>query len=166
MYNSDFITQIRANGGDTSYVPTTTIYSTTDEIVQPQAGKGASGFIISGSANADSSNTELQSTCGVGTPAGSLVTHEGTLYNSVAWALFEDALTHEGPGQLSRINLPLQCSKFATDGLGIVDVLDTEFAIPVAALNILLYNPKTFDEPQLPLYASKAPASSSCTAQK
>lgn len=94
--------RLRSNGGDSAYVPTTTVYSLTDEIVQPQQGTGASGF-IQDSGHISVSNTFLQGAC-LGGPAGLVCTHEGVLYNPVAYALIKDALTHDGPGNFDRVS--------------------------------------------------------------
>lgn len=95
-YNSDFVTKLRFNGGDSAYVPTTTVYSLTDEIVQLQVGTAASGY-LNDARNVGVANTFLQGAC-AGQPAGGLYTHEGVLYNPVAYALVVDVLQHTGPG--------------------------------------------------------------------
>jgi hypothetical protein len=66
--------------------------------------------------------SELQNVCSVIRPAGTLYAHEGVLYNPFAFALAKDALTHEGPGELSRIDVVSECQKIVADGLGFPDL--------------------------------------------
>ena len=146
-YTSAFITTLRADGGDAAYVPTTTVYSAFDEVVQPQSGgASASAFLVG------ASNNQVQQLC-PDLPAGGVYTHEGVLYNPLAYALAVDALTHDGPGESSRIDLDSLCSQVVTEGLSLEDVVATEGLIPIAALNIVLYEPKTLTEPAIMGYA-------------
>ncbi|CZR54690.1 uncharacterized protein PAC_04574 [Phialocephala subalpina] len=78
--DSNLIKTLIANGGDSAYVPTTTIYSIFDEIVLPQDDK-ASGH-INDARGVGASNNELQSLC-PDLPARDIYTHEGVLHNSV-----------------------------------------------------------------------------------
>lgn len=150
--NSTFVRTLLAGGGDSAYVPTTTVYSSFfDEIVQPQTGTGASAF-LKNAHGAGVTNNEVQAIC-PGQPAGSFFTHEGVLYNPLAFYLAQDALQHGGPGQISRLDLESICQQYAADGLSILDVLDTEATIPQALLNILFYFPKSLTEPALQAYA-------------
>ena len=151
-YDSNFVSTLRSNGGDSAYVPTTTIYSIFDEIVQPQANPDASGF-INDARSVGTSNTQLQAVC-PGLPAGGPYTHEGVLFNPIAFALAVDALTHDGPGDINRIDLATECNKIAADGLSLTDVLATEGVIAAATINLLLYFPKLFDEPAIMSYAA------------
>lgn len=148
-YNSDFVTKLRSNGGDSAYVPTTTVYSLTDEIVQPQEGTAASGF-IQDMRGVGASNTFLQGAC-LGQPAGLLYTHEGVLYNPVAYALVVDALQHNGPGSFDRVKG--QCGSVVAPGISLTDVIETEALIPLAVLNIFNYLPKVVQEPGIKGYA-------------
>lgn len=75
--------------------------------------------------NVGVSNTQVQLAC-PGLPAGGPYTHEGMLYNPLSFALAVDALTHPGPGSLSRINLASICSQSVTAGLTAQDVVLTE----------------------------------------
>jgi hypothetical protein len=110
--------------GDSAYVPTTSVYSETDQIVQPQAGTGASAYILD-ARNVGVTNADLQLTC-PGQPAGSFVTHELVLVNGLAVALAKDALQNPGPGSLARINLAEACSDYLAPGLDLNDFLLAE----------------------------------------
>jgi hypothetical protein len=149
-YNSHFVTQLRKNGGDSAYVPTTTIYSLLDEIVEPQDGTAASGF-INDARGIGVSNTFLQGAC-FAQPAGTIFTHEGVLYNSVAYALVVDALKNPGPGSFARVEG--QCADAVAAGISLSDVIETESLIPLAVLGIFSYLPKALSEPALKAYAT------------
>jgi len=151
-YTSAFVTTLRSNGGDSAYVTTTTIYSGFfDEVVEPQQGTAASAYLLD-ARNVGVTNNEVQLIC-PGQPAGGFYTHEGVLYNSVAAALIVDALTHDGPGQASRISSSV-CQDIAAPGLTLDDVIETEGLIPQALINVLLYFPKLNNEPALMSYAA------------
>ena len=142
---SKFIQTLRAFGGDSAYVPTTTVYSGFfDEIVEPQQGTGASAFILD-ARNIGVSNTEVQAVC-PGQPASSFYTHEGTLYNPIAYALVVDALANKGPGQLSRINKNAICGNYLTEGLDLADFLLTENSILIAGAAILAHVPTSSNQ--------------------
>nr|POE49011.1 lipase b [Quercus suber] len=147
-YNSKFITRLRLNGGDSAYVPTTTVYSGFfDEIVEPQQGTGASAYLLDRQ-HEGVSNNEVQQVC-AGQAAGGFYLHEGTLYNNLGYALAIDALTHDGPGRASRLNLKQVCALPITKGLDLADVLLTENAIAIAGLSILTYPSPVFVEPPI-----------------
>lgn len=149
---SEFINTLRSNGGDSGYVPTTSIYSSFfDEIVQPQRGLEASAFLLD-SRKVGVTNFEVQKVCAT-YPAGTFYTHEGVLYNPLAFAVAVDALTNDGPGNLSRIAVEEICSTYLAPGLGLDELLVTENAILTAGLSLLLYLPKVVDEPAIREYA-------------
>ncbi|KAF2161828.1 hypothetical protein M409DRAFT_27884 [Zasmidium cellare ATCC 36951] len=151
-YNSNFIKTLRSNGGDSAYVTTTTIYSGFfDEIVEPQQGTAASAYLLD-ARQVGVTNNEVQTIC-PGQPAGSFYTHEGTLYNPIGYALLVDALSHDGPGQVSRIDLNSICGQYLTSGLDLSDLLLTENSILTAAVTTLLYPDSTTVEPAIKAYA-------------
>lgn len=152
-YTSNFITTLRSDDGDSAYVPTTTIYSLFDEIVQPQTSGTSASAYLNDARGVGVSNNMVQQLC-PDLPAGGVYTHEGVLYNPLAYALTVDALTHDGPGESSRIDLGSLCSEVATEGLSLEDVVATEGLIPIAAINIVVYEPKTLTEPAIMAYAA------------
>ncbi|KAG9965175.1 alpha/beta-hydrolase, partial [Aureobasidium melanogenum] len=150
---SNFIDQLRLNGGDSAYVPTTTVYSGLfDEIVEPQQGTGASAY-LNDIRNVGVTNNYLQGIC-PGLPGGSFYTHEGVLYNPIAFGLVKDALINGGAGQTSRLDLNTLCNMYLAEGLNVSDLLLTENAILVAALSLVLYEPKVSAEPSIKAYAT------------
>lgn len=152
-YDSPFIAALRSDGGDSAYVPTTTIYSGFfDEIVEPQQGAGASAF-LKDARNIGVSNYQVQATCPKGSPAAGFYTHESMLVNPLTFALIEDALTHAGPGKASRLNLASVCSTAITPGLTLTDFLATEATIPFAGFQILRYPGKVVAQPAVKSYA-------------
>jgi hypothetical protein len=149
---SNFIQALRSNGGDSAYVPTTTIYSGLyDEIVEPQQGTIASAF-INDARGVGVSNNEVQSVC-AGRIAGGFYGHAGVLFHPLAYALFVDALTHEGPADLSRIDKSV-CDLYAAQGLDLDDVIATSGLIPIAGVLLLTYPVKLVKEVALRPYAS------------
>lgn len=117
---SRFVSRLRADGGDSAYVPTTTFYSGFfDEIVGPQQGTIASAF-LNDARGVGVLNNEVQVRCG-GRPGGPFYGHAGVLFNPLTYALIVDALNNDGPGNLSRIDVPtvtvqLVCSAWAGFG--------------------------------------------------
>lgn len=150
-FTSDFITTLRSNGGDSAYVPTTSIYSGfIDEIVEPQSGELASAF-IQDARGVGVSNNEVQVLC-KGTEADALYTHEGTLYNPIGYALAIDALTHDGPGDFSRVGASA-CNTYLAQGLDEGDLVVTETSILVAAVALIFDKDKSYHEPAIKSYA-------------
>jgi hypothetical protein len=123
-YDSNLITTMRANDGDSAYVPTTSVYSGIDELVSPQVGLNASAR-LNDVRGVGATNIQIQMAC-PGLPAGSLYTHDPLLFNSLVYALFADALTHDGPADLSRIDLDTVCNQIIAPGLVLSDLLGTE----------------------------------------
>ncbi|KZL65009.1 lipase b precursor [Colletotrichum incanum] len=152
IYDSQFVHTLRAKGGDSAYVPTTSIFSATDEIVQPQSGPGASA-ILKDEHGVEVSNIEVQKACPK-TPAGGEVTHEGMLYNSLAFALLKDALENEGPGKMERIDKNV-CGDPAAGKLDKIEIKATEAVLGDAAKNVLKYPNKVKREPAIKDYAKQ-----------
>lgn len=123
-YNADFIEALRAAGGASAWVPTTTLYTGTDDFVQPQHGTNASGFLAD-ERNVGVSNIELQLNCPLDSPA--LVgTHESLLWGQPLQVLIKDALIHDGPASIERIaSWNSACSMLAAEGLSLPDVIGT-----------------------------------------
>jgi len=138
---------MRANGGDSAYVPTTVIYSLTDEVVQPQSGDGASSP-LKDDRGVGVTNVAVQEACPAQV-AGSFYTHEGIAYNPLAYALARDAVLNEGTGQLSRLNLTEICGNYLAPTLTLENFILTENNVVVAAILTLLYPGKSTIEPPI-----------------
>ncbi|KAJ5640541.1 hypothetical protein N7528_000166 [Penicillium herquei] len=151
--NASFIAMLRSNGGDSAYVPTTSIYSATDEVVQPQSGHKASAF-MKDERNVGVTNCELQVEARF-RPAGLIYTHETVMYNPLSWALAEDAIKNGGPGRFDRIDMHSVCMHTMAPGLNILDATKTQALAAWALKNILLFMPKPWHEPALPLFVSQ-----------
>lgn len=149
-YDSLFIKTLRGDGGDSGYVPTTSIYSGFDEVVEPQSGKNASA-VLKDIRNVGVGNFELQKVCPNAT-AGRFYTHEGALYNSIGYALATDAIRNGGPGSTSRIDLKSLCEKPFAEGLDENDVATTEVELLYAGYYLLFLN-KVKYEPEIKKYA-------------
>lgn len=165
-YNSNYVTTLRSNGGDSAYVPTTNIYSAFfDEIVEPQQNPNASAFLLD-ARNVGVTNAEVQAVCGPDSPAGFFQTHESMLANSLSFALAVDALQNPGPGSLARLgdyNSTI-CQQPFAPGLSLADVLATENVIPIALIAVLLYPSKVLTEPAISSYALTTPTACGCSA--
>lgn len=98
-------------------------------------------------------NNHIQTIC-PNQPAGGVYLHEGVLYNPLAWALAVDALTHDGPGDPSRIDIDTVCGQILAPQLQLDDMLGTEGILLIALVEILTYEPKVGQEPSIAGYAS------------
>lgn len=95
----------------------------------------------------------LQTVC-AGRVGGGFYTHEGVLYNPLAWALALDAMAHDGPADLDRIDRDAVCGQMVAPELDLSDLLGTEALLVVAVLELALYKPHTIAEPPIMDYAS------------
>lgn len=148
---SDFVRALRRNSGDSAYVPTTSFFSATDEIVQPMSGTLASAF-MKDTRNVGVTNVEFQKIC-KGKPAGGFYGHAGSLFHPLAGALIVDALTNEGPGRLERIDVEAECGRLAAVGLDVDDVIATSANVVTSGVILLTYPDRRIVEPMLRAYA-------------
>ncbi|GAB7352033.1 hypothetical protein MBLNU459_g2547t1 [Dothideomycetes sp. NU459] len=149
---SKFLATLAADNGDSAYVPTTSIYTATDEVVEPQQGVLASAYFYD-VRGVGVTNNEVQAVCPL-LPAGGIYGHGDVLLNPITWALIEDALTHDGPGRTSRLDLSTVCNEVLAPGLTGSDLIATIGLIPQIILDILLYEPKVAAEPPIMSYAA------------
>ncbi|KAL5360446.1 hypothetical protein BJX96DRAFT_175302 [Aspergillus floccosus] len=150
-HDTTLIRTLRRGGGDSAYVPTTTLYSSLDEVVQSQIGAEASAYLRNAH-GVGVTNNQVQLVC-PGQIAGSVYTHESMLVSPVAWALVVDALTHDGPGRPSRIDLNTVCGQFLPPGLTIDDFLGTETTMVAGVVDVLKFASWTDEEPSIKPYA-------------
>lgn len=149
-YNSNFVNTLMKNDGDSAYVPTTSLYSGFDEIVEPQSINASAS--LKDARNVGVGNYQFQKLCPNKT-AGKFYTHEGALYNPVGYALAADALKHGGVGDPSRIDLEHLCSLPFPEELDYADILTTEVELLYCGFNILFQKGKVKEEPRIRGYA-------------
>jgi hypothetical protein len=123
--------------GNTSW---TTVYSTTDEVVQPQTGLHPTSALVG------ATNISIQSVC-----PGRKVTHIGSALDSVAWGAFVDAVGHAGPALVSRLPAN-KCSRTFGDGLNDLSSRIAIFAAPKLIQGTWATAPKVSAEPALASY--------------
>lgn len=156
LSESVFIKTLRANGGDSAYVPTTTIYSNADDIVSPQEGTNASGIFKSDNA-VQTMNYQLQTICPNQTAGGNF-THKEVLYNSFAVAIAMDAFANPGPGDATRLDLVKVCGLAVAEGLDENDKELTQNITSQATGNLLagmVHLNVQETEPAIRAYATK-----------
>ncbi|KAJ5502077.1 hypothetical protein N7463_004951 [Penicillium fimorum] len=124
-YDTKFIRALRGGDGDSAFVPTTTA-EWASAALRDVRGVGVS-------------NVHVQVAC-AGRAAGGFYSHSAMLANPLAYALFVDALVHDGPGRLERIDLTAVCGESIAPGLNVYDFLGMEaVSNVVGVLDVLLY---------------------------
>ncbi|KAK4692659.1 hypothetical protein P7C71_g4586, partial [Lecanoromycetidae sp. Uapishka_2] len=151
-YDSNYIAALRSDGGDSAYVPTTTVYSSADQYAFPQSGTNATGYMLD-ARGVGVTNNEVQLVCPA-QPAGSAYTHEGILFNALTYGLIKDALENHGPGNMSRLGHGL-CADYKDPKLDVTDMMYTESVAILQTYNLLTYPDPVSVEPPLMSYAKQ-----------
>ncbi|KAJ7091426.1 hypothetical protein B0H15DRAFT_236199 [Mycena belliarum] len=152
--NSNFVNAMRKHGGDSALVPTTLMFSATDEIAQPQTGADATALLKdANSVGVAPVRVQDANVCG-GKLAGGVATHEGMLYHPVTLAMLKDAMTHDGPGSISRIDLKTLCERVVAEGMSLSALVDTEAGLVLAGASFIQYRPYLESEPAIASYAA------------
>lgn len=155
-FESAFVRALRGEGGDSAYVATTSVFSAVDAVVRPVRGDGASG-VLRDERGVGVSSTVVQDVC-AGEAGGGYYSHSGMLVNPLVYALFMDALGHEGPGRAERVDLGV-CRESLAPGLGVGDFLGMEALSDVLGpIQVLLYGGEKGDwgrEPVLREYVQR-----------
>ncbi|PSR99248.1 hypothetical protein BD289DRAFT_357095, partial [Coniella lustricola] len=142
---SNFVQTLLADGGDSAYVPTTIIYSATDEVVQPQTGANASA-VLSDARGVGVTNAQVQEVC-AGAVAGAIYGHETIMVHPLAYALAKDALANEGPGLVSRVDVDSVCATYLAPGLELSDLFLTENTLVWSLATLVMDADKSETEP-------------------
>lgn len=143
---SAFVTALDQAGGLNQIVPTTNLYSATDEVVQPQFANGPpdSSYLSNGK------NIQAQSICG---PLF-IIGHAGSLYSQFSYVVGKSALASPtGQAQSSDYSIK-DCNPAPANPLTAQQKLDSAAIILVAGKNIVT-GPKQNCEPDLMPYARK-----------
>ncbi|KAL4897987.1 hypothetical protein BDV59DRAFT_198237 [Aspergillus ambiguus] len=128
-----------SHGIDQAYIPTTVVWSATDEVVIPsfQNSRLSGASIIS-----------AQDLC-----PGRIVEHLLMTHDAAGFAIALDALTHGGSADVSRIN-KTACAEVIAPGMDPTLASLTEAAANDIIKGIILGGPKTSQEPALKEYAA------------
>lgn len=108
--------------------------SLTDDVLLQSGDENAAGYIYD-ERDVGATNTFVQKVC-AGKLGGIPYTHEGIMFSNLAYELAADALLHDGPGQVWRLNLDDVCSVIATKGLESEDIIHTMGTVLVAGLTL------------------------------
>ncbi|GAC96817.1 hypothetical protein PHSY_004401 [Pseudozyma hubeiensis SY62] len=143
---SAFLTALKNAGGLTRIVPTTNLYSSVDEIVQPQFTNSP----VDSSYLDNSMNVQMQQICG----GGFIVDHAGSLTSQFSWMVGRSALGSKTGEAVSGEFGKQDCNATAAEPLSAQQKSDAGGLLLVAAGN-LLGGPKVKCEPDLMEYARK-----------
>jgi hypothetical protein len=98
------------------------------------------------------SNNEIQSVCPE-TPASEFGMHESLLSNGPVMAMALDALKNGGLADTARLDMATVCQQLAHPAMNVTDVSVTEGLIPLAAINVLEFEPSITRGPTIREYA-------------
>ncbi|SPO32409.1 probable Lipase B precursor [Ustilago trichophora] len=143
---SAYTTALMNAGGLTQIVPTTNLYSATDEVVQPQVTNSPldSSYLFNGK------NIQVQTVCG---PLF-LLGHAGSLTSQFSYVVGKSALASASGQAQSRDYGITDCNPLPANPLTAEEKLKASGLIAVAGAN-LLAGPKQDCEPDLKPYARK-----------
>lgn len=144
-YSSNFAKTLATdygNGaGDSAFVPTTTVFSITDEVVQPQ---GATGFEDASGYLKNASNILIQGNGGCPIVASTLIsglptviTHEGVLYSGMGVIVAVEAVKSGGEVTVDMIDATVRCD-LVSPLLTVNDALAQEATIPGALTRVFI----------------------------
>ncbi|HUP90971.1 MAG TPA: alpha/beta fold hydrolase [Solimonas sp.] len=140
---SDFLAALNREVETYPEVSTTSLYSLSDELVEPQ-------FPVATSALAGASNIAVQDLC-----PGRPVDHVGMMRDGAVFALVMDALTHDGPADVARVD-PLACADLLIPGIGPVESLQGNYYFFASGNSDV---PDAEAEPALAPYVQQCPDS-------
>lgn len=111
---SKFLAALNADAETFAGVSYTSLYSLSDELVEPQLPESTSAL-------ADASNIAVQDLC-----PGRPVDHVGMMRDGAVYALVLDALTHDGAADPARFD-PLSCAQVFIPGIGPAQSLQANY---------------------------------------
>lgn len=137
---SVFLTALNAPDETPGAVSYTSIWSQTDELVQPGSSSALDGAV----------NVAVQDIC-----PGRPVHHVGVVHDPVVYALVVDALTSPGPADPSSVD-PMLCLEATMPGVSVWDAAGGNLHVYGNGFEAFASHPTTPAEPPLAPYASGA----------